>query len=208
VAGAALAATLWCAAAWAQGVPIQHHEQLAQPEAHPWFAAITYNMSLPLMDTRDFTSTFSPRGFGLELRTKLLPYLSVGTAVSWQVFDDSTSEVVTQGNVAVQGKQLRFVNAVPILANVHGYLPGLPLGIEPFAGLGLGASYIERRLQLSFLAVNDRTWHFVLTPEVGLAVPLQDFFFVFITRYHIAFSSAGSGDQSWLNFNLGVGWRG
>jgi hypothetical protein len=75
-------------------------------------------------------------------------------------------------------------------------------------GVGLGATYTERRLELSFLAINDRNWHFGLSPEIGIAFPFDDFFAVFITRYNVAFSSGGSGTQSWLNFNIGLGWRG
>lgn len=178
----------------------------AVPEVRPgsWFGAITYNTALPLASSADFAGNFSPRGFGVDVRYMFMRHLSAGLAFGWQGFDEKTDEVVSLDNAAVQGTQLRYINAAPMLVNVNYYVTQLSRHIVPFVGFGLGTYYIERRVDVGIYSIYDDAWHFGIAPEAGIGFRLLGAMPVFMVRYNHAFSSGGSGDQAFLSFNFGV----
>ena len=93
------------------------------PESH-WFGAASYDMAVPFAQAKDFGGSFSPVGFGLDVRYLLTPKWSVGLSTGWQVFDDKTTDPIQMngGNVTIQGTQYRYLNVFPILAAGHYYL--------------------------------------------------------------------------------------
>ena len=55
------------------------------------YGAITYNMGLPMSDTKDFTDAYSWRGMGLEFRKFVKNTTSVGLSLGWNVFHDEVN---------------------------------------------------------------------------------------------------------------------
>ena len=43
--------------------------------------------------------------------------------------------------------------------------------VQPFAGLGIGVNYNERRTEIGFYALEDNSWNFSVSPEAGVIVP-------------------------------------
>lgn len=181
----------------------------AQPSrgGSPWYGALTYNMAVPFGSTSDFAGGFSPLGIGLDIRYKIRPNWSAGIGLAWQVIYGKTTDPVTIENVTVQGTQYRYSNIYPMLVNGHYYLPELSDRIVPFAGFGLGAYYMERRVDVGIYAISNGSWHFGIAPEVGIGFRVLGALPVLIVRYNHAFSSEGTGDQSFLNMNVGIAWN-
>ena len=118
-----------------------------------------YGTSFPVSDTKDFTEGTSWRNFGVDLLAVVRPNTSVGLSVGWNVFDDITTEVSSLEDVDVQGTQYRYVNSVPVLANIRQYV-GTRGGPRPFFGLGVGAQYVELAVDVGQWRISDSTWHF------------------------------------------------
>ena len=178
----------------------------AEDDRGTWYGALTYNMAVPLNSTSDFTGDFSPMGVGFDVRYKLRSDLSLGFAFAWQVIEGETSDVIELENAAFQGRQFRWTNTIPLLVTSHYYFRQLTSWVTPFAGLGLGAYFFERRVDVGVYQVSSSTWHFGLAPEVGFGFRVAGMMPVLIFRYNHAFSSDDSGDQGFMNFNIGIAW--
>lgn len=185
-------------------------------QAQDWWWGITYNMSatssLPGTSDADgdFVEDFSFRGIGLEAR--YVPQrggsLSYGFSASWNVLTEKTDEVVNLPGGDLSGTQLRYVNAIPLLLNLHTYL-GSAGGIRPYLGLNAGTWYIERRADVSVVSIEDDNWHLGWAPEIGFVIPMgsPEVGLIANARYNWAFSAGGSGDQTYWGFNLGFVYR-
>ena len=182
-----------------------------------WWWAVTWQLStqssLPSsadLDT-NFVEDFSFRGVGFEGRyfPRNRDNLSFGIATSWNVLNEEIrgETVSLPGADLTADTQLRTVNAFPILATSHLYF-GERGGVRPYVGVGAGAYFIERRAELSIIAVDSGNWHFGWAPEAGIAVPLhRDLVLLGNARYNWAFSSGESGDQQYWSFGLGLAYR-
>ena len=182
----------------------------AGEDAYPkWLTRITYAMALPLQETKDITPNFSPLGFSLDVRYSMTRSVALGITSGWQLFDSSTDTALTRegGDVAVQGRQNRYINTIPVLAVAQYTLSAaMPDWLRPFAGFGLGTYYIERRLDIGLFTLDDNAWHFGIAPEGGFLLHLGRFNPVVVVRYNLPFSADNSGNLPYLNINLGLTW--
>lgn len=187
--------------------------EFGQPEADkmPWMTIITYNMGVPLNATTAFGGSFSPMGVGVDVHYMFTPSWSLAASAAWQVLWNSTDEVTenAEGNVAVQGNQYRYINSFPMLVSGNAFLSDvLPAQIVPFAGFGLGAYYMDRRVDIGVSRIDLSTWHFGIAPHAGIILTLSENIRpTVLARFHYAFSSQGTGDQPYLNINLGLSWE-
>lgn len=190
-------------------------------QAQDWWWGISYQMaahsSLPGSSDSDvnFVEDFSFRGIGIDARyvPERGAKYSFGFTAGWNVLHERSEfgtdrNTISLPNADVTGTQLRYVNAVPLLANAHYYL-GERGGIRPYLGVNAGTYYIERRVDIGVSAIVDDTWHFGWAPEAGLVVPLgrPEVALLAAVRYNWAFSAGGSGDQRYWGFNIGVAYR-
>ena len=155
-----------------------------EAKAQDWWWGIMYEMSaassLPGSSDSDinFIEDFSFRGLGIEAR--YLPErggkYSFGFNVAWNVLNEKNDfgterNTISLPNADVTGTQLRYFNAVPMLANASYYF-GDRGGIRPYFGINAGTYYIERRVEIGVSAITEDNWHFGWAPEVGIVVPL------------------------------------
>jgi len=192
-----------------------------EAKAQDWWWGIMYEMSatssLPGNSNMDFNfiEDFSFRGIGIEAR--YLPErgakYSFGFNGSWNVLNEKSEfgtdrNTISLSNTDVTGTQLRYLNAVPLLANASYYFGGRG-GIRPFIGINAGTYYIERRVDIGVTAVVEDNWHFGWAPEAGVVVPLgrPEVALLLMARYNWAFSAGGTGDQKYWGFNVGIAYR-
>src|SRR5262245_9195752 len=138
------------------------------------YGAITYNMGLPVSDTKDFTDAYSWRGMGLEFRKFVKPTTSVGLSLGWNVFHQEVNGTLEIGNNRghATGNQDRTINAFPLMVGFQFY-GGHEGGTRPYFGLYGPGYYVEQRLDLGIYSFQDDGWNWGLAPEVGLIMPLQ-----------------------------------
>ena len=136
-------------------------------QAQQWFGAISYGMSTPVSDTKDFTRGTSWRNFGVDLVAIVNPNTTVGVSFAWNVFNEVTGTVSSVSGIEISGTQFRYINSLPILVTFREYFR-TPAGARPFIGVGVGPHLVKQRVDVGVWTITENTWHFVVAPEVGL----------------------------------------
>ena len=175
--------------------------------AQDFFWGVSYGMSTPFSDTKEFTEGTSWRNMGIDLLAVVNPNTTVGVSFGWNVFNDTTSAVSSRDNVDVQGTQFRYINSLPILLNFRRYM-GTRGGPRPYIGVGVGPHLMKERVDVGLWTISDNIWHFGVAPEVGLVVPMGPVVKGFINaKYHYAAAAGDAGrSHSYLGFNIGFAW--
>jgi hypothetical protein len=171
--------------------------------AQNWFWGVTWGLSVPTDDFREYIDKESWRNFGLEGRKFVSSNQSVGLSFNWSVFNQETREATTLSGTTIAGDQFRYVNAFPLLLTMHQYI-GDDEGMQLHLGVGVGTSYIERRTEVGLWAFVDKTWHLHLAPEVGFTFPMGWRTKAFIMgRYNLTSETQGY-QYSWLDIRVGI----
>jgi outer membrane protein len=182
--------------------------------AQDWYGAVTYQVSSPVGDTKNFIDKTSWRGAGLEFR-KVLDYnTSLGFYFGWNVFHLRTSETIDDVEIdgnpgAITGLQERIINSLPIMLSGHKYF-GQPERVRPFIGLSAGGFIMTERFDIGLLRLSKDQWQWGGAPEIGVVVPvgyrtklvLNAKFFYALTGDSVI--SGSSTNQSY--FAIGVGF--
>lgn len=180
-----------------------------------WQGAVTYQISFPTGDTKDFAGETSFRGVGLDFRKAFNENTTWGFFAGWNVFHERINESleVQLDDVpgVVTGLQDRTLNAFPIMLNIHRYL-GQSGGIRPYVGLNAGGFINMERFEIGILSQDESRWDWGGAPEVGLVIPVQDRFTLLISgKYNYAFtgkSVIGTDiNNSYFNINIGFAWQ-
>ncbi len=180
-------------------------------QAQRFLSVISYSTALPLGNTSDFINSFSWRGFTVEGRTFTQDNLSFGILFGWNFLDEKTDETIQIENGAVSGIQIRYMDAIPIMATAHYYFgKRRKKSLRPFMGINAGAFVINQRMDIGIWSLRSNNWHFGFAPEVGVLVPLGTSSIAFSVKYNYAFASGNSfysddNSQSFINFNIGYG---
>ncbi len=182
-----------------------------EARAQQGFWGLTYMVSTPTGDTKDFTNDFSWRNIGLEGRYPVRPNVTVGLYTAWNVFHERTSRLIstelieTGQAIDVSGVQLRHLDAFPIMANVHYYF-GNRRSMRPYIGANVGTYYIKHRLEIGSVAFVDDTWHFGVAPEAGIVLPTRSNVRAFLNvRYNWA-AKASDRTHTYWSFGIGLAW--
>ena len=179
------------------------------------FWGYTYDISLPMGETSDFTGKTSFRGFTLQGRGYLNPQFSLGGKVGWRVFFEKLEDThefsfeTDDGrpiNGSVDGTQWKSINVFPILATAHWY-NGDP-SINDFgwhAGLGVGTSAIKRRVEIGVLAIEETKWHYTIAPEIGMTYGISTSVKAFLSAaYHYSMKTSDTPSNTYLSFHIGL----
>jgi hypothetical protein len=185
--------------AWAAG---------ARAQLPPVLVGITYQLSVPIGETHNYTPTVSWRGIGLDLASFVRPDVAVGLAFGWNVFFENTTSTLNFKGVDVSGNQDRTLNVWPVLANAR-YFPQISShrDIQPYVGVNVGGYIIERYLALGLTASQETHFHFGLAPELGVFFQDPVGAVLLNARYNMAFAAGGVPFQQFLSFNLGYAWE-
>jgi hypothetical protein len=98
--------------------------------------------------------------------------ISVGLAMSWDGYDQYFSRQTYQkadGNSAITSDFVAHVYTLPLTATSHYYFARKGK-VRPFAGLGLGAQYMEQKLYYNVYESDEYNWGFIARPEVGIFI--------------------------------------
>jgi len=179
-----------------------------------WFGAATYQVSFPVGDTKEFTDATSFLGFGLDFRYTVQKSTTVGMAFGWNIFHERTTrtaELATENPGTITGTQDRYLNAFPIMANVHYYF-GERKGIRPYVGLNAGGYYMLQRFAIGIVSLQNDRWEWGIAPEAGVIIPVDRELAIMVNgKYNYAFTgeSALGTDikHSYIGLNIGIVWQ-
>ncbi len=175
-------------------------------QAQDWYWGMSYGMTAPVSDTKDFTEGVSWRNFAVDILATIRSNTAVGVNFGWNVFNDITAEVSSLENVDVGGTQFRYINSFPMLATVRQFT-GRSGGPRFFYGAGIGAQYVKNRVDVGQWRLEDNTWHFALAPEIGVILPFgSDAKWFLNAKYNYA-AKASDRTRSYFGFNIGIAWQ-
>jgi hypothetical protein len=179
----------------------------ATTHAQIGLGSVTYQVSGGLGDTNDFIDDISYIGFGLEGRSYLSKYFTVGLSFDWQVWDQQTYGTIEVPGGALTGNQFRYINAFPFMLNLHLYA-GDVHDFRIYLGGGLGAYYIMKRLQFGLANIENKDWYFGGSPEVGFLIPMNEVYFMISGRVYYAVKSLDDTDDpfTWWSARVGIAY--
>jgi opacity protein-like surface antigen len=171
------------------------------------YGVVTYDLSFPLSDLKDYIDNESWRGFGLEGRWLRTDNISIGLSLHWNTFHAKSSELLEIENGNISGNQYRVAYGVPIHVTAQYYLRS-PLDnpdFIPYVGFGVGTTWIKRRLEVGVFAFEESSWRFGLAPEAGFMVPVGYInYLTFTARYDYAFKSGDEPAYSYWGLRVGI----
>ena len=131
------------------------------------YFALTYSVGVPMGDLKDYIGQTSFRGANMEFYWHVKPTLDAGMEVGWNVFYEKKDRATyTQGTESINGVQYRYTNAVPLIAGLRWRKSGDK--IDPYLGIGIGASSVNRSTDFGLYRIYTNTWQFCVRPEAGL----------------------------------------
>ena len=174
---------------------------------------LNYQLSVPLGDLKDFTNETSFRGMDLEYHKFVTDRFSLGAAIGWNVFyqdkNHATGDFSFKGNkniYTMTGNQYRYVNTVPLTAIGRYFLTDGTSAVQPFLGLGAGARWTEKRLELGQYTSTLSRWQFTFAPEIGMMVPFNDQVALNVgARYNYATRASHGRIPEFQSFTFSIG---
>lgn len=169
----------------------------------------TYDVSIPATETREYTSKASFRGIGIEARWFRSPNTALGFTWHWNVFHEAGGGTWEIENGHVTGHNFRRIYASPLLLTYYYQWGSVEYGASPlwYVGLGGGAHWIEKRLEVGTGIYQTTNWHFGVCPEAGVYYSLSFNAYLHVgVKYNYALKSGENTSQSYLSLTLGIAW--
>jgi hypothetical protein len=169
----------------------------------------TYDIALPTGDTKDYADNTSFRGFGVEARWFRSKHTAIGFTWHWNVFHQQLTGTYEVDNGRVTGHQFHRIYSSPVLLTYYLQWGDAKYskGTLYYVGLGAGAYWMEKRLEVGTGIHQTTNWHVGLCPELGFYYGLSFNAYLNISaRYNYAFRSGQSTSQSYFCMCLGIAW--
>jgi len=170
---------------------------------------VTYDVSVPMGDTKDFIGETSFRGYSIDGRAFINGNVTLGGSWTWNIFHSTEQDITTEiGNITVTGNHYNYGNYMPIMFNTHYYF-GTDGGIRPFIGTGIGTIWKEERKNIgTYNVIFDNAWQFGFTPEIGAFIPVGTGAMFFVhAKYTYGISTSELSTTSYLSFGIGLAWE-
>ena len=174
----------------------------------PTLVGLSYQFSVPIGETANYTSPVSWRGFGLDVMTWVRRDLSVGLAFGWNVFFNNTTSTISYRGTEITGNQDRALNVWPTLFNFR-WFPKISSNrdLQPYIGANVGGYIIERYIAIGQSAFQETHFHFGVAPEIGVFFQNPVGAIFLNGRYNMAFAAGGVPFQQFFSINLGYAWE-
>jgi outer membrane protein len=128
---------------------------------------------------------------------------AIGLELGWNVFyEEKGYGTYTTGNVDYSGKQWRYSNNAPILFTIS-YFKNPDENVTPFAGIGVGTMYSERRTTMGAYNFTGDGWHFELKPELGIMYNTEGASLALSAKYYYGFKAGDLPAEGFFTINVG-----
>ena len=171
------------------------------------FIGASWDISTGLSDTYSYIKGTSLRGITfLDIRSFLRSDISVGGSLGLNTFNKSLSGSFRDGSATITGKQLRYINSLPLMANFHYYIDDDKQDVTVYAGTGIGTYIVEQRTDMGlYTAGSGFKWHFGFQPQVGVLIPVLNKFHMNLAfKYHHAFRRSDRDGVNYVSVSLGI----
>jgi outer membrane protein len=168
---------------------------------------LNYEIGLPVGEMSDFISKTSFRGFSVNGNSYINDNISLGGTFQWNTFYEKyPRDTYELPDGAVTSTVWAKMYVIPLIFNTrYNFMPNGTF--QPYAGLGLGAYYIEQETQVGIYIDRPKNWRFGLQPELGLYYPfgMSDFGIFARAAYNHVFYNVGDiKNLGYLSFSVGL----
>ena len=185
-------------------------------QAQSNLTAISYEVSFPLSDTKNFTNSTSFIGFNFDARRFIQPNATIGLSIGLNVFDDKVDDQLinlegifeNERNIDVWGTQYRYINAWPIMGTAFYYMGDRRSTVRPYVGTGLGVFAARRRLDIGLTTLAETKWQFGFAPEVGLLYNMGELNLLLKGSYNYGLKTGDVNALSYVRVGIGFAWTG
>lgn len=169
--------------------------------------SFTYDVGIPLSETKEFADQVSWRGLALDVDRFVNDNMAVGLGFSWNTFlEKEPNSYYETDLLLMHGTQVRYINTVPILARFSWY-QDMNHSQSFYGTLGIGTVWQETRREIGTFAFVGDYWQFAMSPEVGYIFPVGMSYLIAKLRYVHGFSTSGGAPTlSYLGIGLGFAW--
>ncbi len=167
------------------------------------FTSIQYTVGIPGGGLKNHVGKVSWRGATIEYQKEVAPSVTVGVNFAWSTFYERKDYAsYTRDNATISGIQYCYDNLFPMLVNAH-YTIGTG-SVLPYVGLGVGTMYDLRNTDMGIWTVEEKNWHFLVTPEAGLIFDISPGTSIKLNaKYDYAFKIKKADAFGNLNINFG-----
>ena len=168
---------------------------------------ISYVISIPnnnLNKLLDGKASF--RGISFEYRHFVSDQISIGGNSGWTVFNNtSPQQTYSKDGVSFNAKTWSFTHTVPIQISGRYHFSKEGGMAQPFAGLGLGTTFINQEVWIGLATIKESHWNFSFYPEAGFIIDLGGTDAIISTQYNYVVNGhfQKKGLDYW-NFKFGV----
>ncbi|NOR14472.1 MAG: outer membrane beta-barrel protein [Candidatus Aminicenantes bacterium] len=169
-------------------------------------AGMTYQVSVPMDNTKDFIDKASFVGFGVEGRRFIGDNFSLGLSFQWNTFREEVRDEGLPSTPEVNLNHNRDMSAYPLLLTTHAYLRPSEK-FFPYVGIGVGTFRIHQRADATTQVWKRDSWHWGVAPEVGFIAKIG--FDVGLTaslKYNYALKTSEAPAQSYVTVVVGFLW--
>jgi len=162
-----------------------------------------YSMGFTSGNLNDYIGKASFRGVTYDYTKLVTENVGVGLELGWQTFYEKMPyDTYSKAGYDYSGKQWRYSNHLPMLFTVNYYM--FPSnGLIPYAGLGVGTIYAERRTDMGTWAFTSDAWEFALKPELGVIFDTGGAGISVSGKYYYGFKTGDLDAQSYFTLNIG-----
>jgi hypothetical protein len=146
---------------------------------------------------------FSFRGVTGEYSLRIIPQLSVGVSIGWNVFQDLKTGTFEQENVAYTGSQGRSMEIVPLCGTIHYYLASRSNAL-PYAGVSLGGYHVTRATDYFWFTTTAEDWHFGVAPELGVHHFFSNISLALSAKFNYLVETDETPEEMYFGFNIGI----
>ena len=162
-----------------------------------------YSMGFATGNLKEYTSPASFRGVTYNYNKMVESGAAIGLELGWNVFyEEKGYGTYTSGDVDYSGKQWRYSNNAPILFTLS-YFKNPDGSVTPFAGIGVGTMYSERRTTMGSYNFIGDGWHFELKPELGFLYNMQGASLAVSAKYYYGFAAGDLPAEGFFTINVG-----
>lgn len=157
----------------------------------------------------EYLTKTSFAGGKIEYRHIFKNRFSVGAAFDWATYEQYLPSRTIQkpdGNGAITSDYIAQVTQIPLTATCHYFFKEGKM-LQPYAGIGLGAQYLQQSLYYNVYVSDEYSWGFVARPEVGAILKMSDQFGITLSaNYSYATNKLDLLDRSsFKNFGIILG---
>jgi hypothetical protein len=173
---------------------------MAQNSISSW----QYSVGFATGDLHDYVAPVSWRGVTYNYYHMVETGAAIGLELGWNVFyEEKGYSTYTYGDWDYTGKQYRYSNNAPLLFTI-GYFKNPDDQVSPFASLGIGTMYSERKTAMGAYTFTSDGWHFELKPELGLMYNTQGASLALSAKYYYGFKAGDLPAEGFFTINLGI----